>query len=110
MTPAERIAALELEYERLKERADRIDRYLQGDPDAWLTIKTILENARHIGSIELDKAVAEGRQTALAMATVLKTLQALGAVEKEAPAADPLAQMEKKAEDELAARRDRRNA
>lgn len=111
MTPAERKAALELEFIRLKERADFIDRVLQGDPDAWVKIKLILEDARHIGSIELDKPVAEARATALAMATVAKTLAALGDGEAEKPAEDPLARMEsKKAEDELAARRDRRQA
>lgn len=111
MTPAERKAALELEFIRLKERADFIDRVLQGDPDAWVKIKLILEDARHIGSIELDKPVAEARATALAMATVAKTLAALGEAEAKKEDVDPLARMEsKKAEDELAARRDRKQA
>jgi hypothetical protein len=111
MTAGQRREALELEFTRLKERADHIDRVLQGDPDAWLRIKLILEDAKHIGSIELDKSVAEARQTALAMATVAKALAALGEEKEEKPAMDPLAQLEsRKAEDELAARRDRKQA
>lgn len=111
LTPEERKAALELEFIRLKERADYIDRVLQGDPEAWLKIKVILEENRHIGSIELDKPVAEARQTALAMATVAKTLAALGGEEAEKPAEDPLSQMEsRKAQDELAAKRARKQA
>jgi hypothetical protein len=101
VTPAERKTALQEEFNRLKERADILDGLLQGRPDMWVNIKTILENAKHIGSIELDKAVAEARQTALAMATIAKTLDALGDVQVEVPAADPLEKME----DELAQRR-----
>lgn len=100
---AERIKALELEFERLKQRADYIDRVLQGDPDVWVHINEILP--QHIGSIELDKPVAEGRQTALAMATVLKTLASLGEEAPDKPEEDPLRAIQKKAEDELAARR-----
>lgn len=111
MTAAERREAMEIEYERLKERADFIDRVLQGHPDAWVGIKTILEDAKHIGSIELDKAIAEGRQTALAMARIF---QVLNPPAKETPVkaeepVDPLARMEKD-RDELAARRSARTA
>lgn len=106
MTPEDRRAALELEYDRLKRRADQINAYLSGDPDAWASIKVILENAKHIGSIEMDKAVAEGRQVALAMATVLKTLTAITETKPEAPTADPLQKME----DELAERRAQKGA
>jgi len=97
MTAAERKAAMELEFERLKERADFIDRVLQGDPGAWMHVKTILQDAQHIGSIELDKPIAEARQTALAMARIF---QVLNPPAKEAPVKkdepdDPLSRMEK---------------
>lgn len=106
MTPDERKAALELEFERLKERADILDRFLQGHPDAWINIRTILQDAQHIGSIELDKPVAEARQTALAMATVLKALTAMSEPEVEKPADDPLQKME----DEVARKRAEKSA
>lgn len=99
MNQAERIAALELEFERLKVRADYIDRVLQGDPDVWVHINEILP--QHIGSIELDKPIAEGRQTALAMATIVKTLAQITAEAPAVPVDDPL----KKIKDELASKR-----
>lgn len=106
MTPAERKAALELEFVRLKERADILDRFLQGHPDVWFNIKTVLQDLQHIGTIELDKAVAEARATALAMGTVAKTLASLSEPEVGEVPVDPLKRME----DELAARRDAKTA
>lgn len=97
MDAAQRRAALELEFERLKERADWLDRVLQGDPDAWAPISEALSGRVHIGVIEMDKPIAEARQVSLAMATVWKALTAMEAKDKpvvEVPA-DPLAAMEK---------------
>lgn len=103
MTPAERIQALELEFERLKERADHLNRTLQGDPDAWISIIERLPD--HVAEVTLDKPVAEARQNALAMATIVKTLVQLGEEAPATPEADPLAVIQQKSEDELAARR-----
>ena len=83
MTPAERRAALELEFVRLKERQDQLALVLAGDPAAWLTIVERMPDS--VGEVTLDKAVAEARQGALAMATILKTLEAT-AGESAAPA------------------------
>jgi hypothetical protein len=93
VTPAQRIAALELEFERLKQRADHLDRVLQGDPDAWVHLIELLP--AHVAEVTLDKAVAEARQGALAMATIVKTLAGLTAEEGQVPQADPLDQLAK---------------
>jgi hypothetical protein len=88
VTPAERRAALELEYDRLKERQDQLALVLAGDPAAWLRIVERMPDS--VGEVTLDKAVAEARQGALAMATIVKTLD--GAAKEDAPAvkaADP---------------------
>lgn len=82
MTPAERRQALELEFVRLKERQDHLDATLQGDPAAWIRIVERMPDS--VGEVTLDKAVAEARQGALAMATILKTLD--GTAVAEAPA------------------------
>jgi len=82
MTPAERRQALELEFARLKERQDHLDATLQGAPDAWIRIVERMPDG--VGEVTLDKAVAEARQGALAMATILKTLD--GTAVADAPA------------------------
>lgn len=88
MTPADRVAALELEFDRLKERADYLDRSLQGHPDAWLEI--VARMPPTVAEVVVDRMLSEARQGALAMATIAKTLAGLK-VEEAAPAvADPL--------------------
>jgi hypothetical protein len=99
MTPAERVTALETEYARLKARADTLERILAGSEDEWLEIQRRLGS--EVAEVTINAPLAEARQTALAMATVLKTLTALGAgQEGEVPAADP--------GDEVARRREER--
>lgn len=100
MTPAERIAALELEFDRLKERQDWLDKTLQGDPDAW--IKIIERMPDHVGEVVIDKAVSEARQGALAMATVVKTLAQLGESAVAEPVADPVDKLAQKRAAKLA--------
>lgn len=101
MTPDQRRQALEQEFERLKERADHIDRMLQGHPDSWASLRAMIPDGTEL---VIDKAVAEGRQTALAMASVAKTLDALKGEEQEKAAVDPL----QKIQDELKAKREQR--
>lgn len=84
MTPAERRAALELEFDRLKRRQDKLERTLQGEPDAWLDI--VARMPSDVAEVTVDKVVAEARQGALAMATIVKTLDGT-AVKDDAPAA-----------------------
>jgi hypothetical protein len=91
MTPAERRAALEIEFERLKERADHLDRLLQGEPDAWVNIVARMPD--NVAEVTLEKPVAEARQTALAMASILKTLDGTAVEAPAAPAVDPLNDM-----------------
>jgi hypothetical protein len=81
MTPAERRAALELEFTRLKARQDQLALVLEGDPAAWLTIVERMPDS--VGEVTLDKAVAEARQGALAMATIVKTLDGTAVKEGE---------------------------
>lgn len=102
MTPADRIADLELEFERLKQRQDYLDRMLQGHPETWAGIQALIPSGTEV---VIDKMVTEARQGALAMATVAKTLAQLGAGEAEKPAeVDPLQKMA----DELSARRQKK--
>ena len=83
MNASDRRAALELEFTRLKERQDHLDALLQGDPAAWIKIVERMPDS--VGEVTLDKAVAEARQGALAMATIVKTLDGT-AVKDQAPA------------------------
>lgn len=98
MTPAERVAALQLEATRLKTRLDRMELQLAGDEDAWFHITQRMPDT--VAEVTVDKVLAEARQTALALATITKTLVQLGEVG--APAAS--------AEDELEQRRAERKA
>lgn len=97
MTPAERIAALQVEAERLKARLDQFERQLSGDPGAWLTLVTLMPDT--VAEVQVDKVLAEARQTALAYTTVVKTLTLLGDGVGEVPAANPLDEIERKRED-----------
>jgi hypothetical protein len=100
VTPAERRAALELEFVRLKERADHLDAVLQGDPAAWIKIVERMPDS--VGEVTLDKAVAEARQGALAMASILKTLDGTAVADTPAaPVASPADEIKKRREDKL---------
>jgi hypothetical protein len=101
MTPTERRQALELEFTRLKERQDHLDAVLQGDPAAWIRIVERMPDS--VGEVTLDKAVGEARQGALAMATILKTLEATAAA-SDAPAAsdgNPADEVKRRREEKL---------
>lgn len=104
VTPAERRAALETEAGRIKERLDQLDRYLQGDPAAWLAI--IERMPDHVAEVTVDKALAEARQQALALATITKTLAGLGAEDAPAATADPADEIKAARERKLAAARE----
>jgi len=100
MTPAERIKALETEIERLKQRADTFQRILSGSEDEWLGIQSRLGS--DVATVTIDAPLVEARQTALALATLVKTLSSLSdEAAGTAPAVDPLARIK----DELAERR-----
>lgn len=92
MTPDERRKALETEFERLKERADWLDRMHQGHPDAWAGIQALIPDGTEL---VIDKLVTEARQNATAMATIAKTLAALGEEKPEAKA-NPLDEIARK--------------
>jgi len=102
VTPAERIQALQTEFDRLKERADYLDRMLQGNEDAWAGIRALIPDGVEL---VIDKLVGEARQNATAMATIAKTLVVLGDSEQKAPDVDPLQFLKEKHKDELAERR-----
>lgn len=100
MTPAERIAALEVEAERIKSRLDNLERYLSGQPDAWLDI--VARMPADVAEIVIDRALSEARQQALALATVTKTLALLST---EAPAGnvvDPADEIARKRKENIA--------
>lgn len=96
MTPAERIKALELEFDRLVERQGVLHGLLAGgDLDMWLSTKRI--GVRDY-TLVIDSAAGEARQGATAMATIIKTLAALGVEAPEVPVADPLDEIRRKRE------------
>lgn len=99
-TQEEKIAALQVEFDRLKDRQDRVHATILGDPDAWIELKDLFPD--HAVEVVIDKVVAEARQGATAMATIARTLHSILGQAAGVPADDPLAKME---EDELAARR-----
>lgn len=102
MTPAERITALELEFERLVERQTVLHGLLQGgNLDSWLSTKRI---GTRDYTLVIDSAAGEARQGATAMATIIKTLAALSVDEPALPVADPL----QKIKDELEEKRSQR--
>lgn len=85
-----RVLALKTEATRLKERLDTMQRQIEGDQDAWWRITTNLPET--VAEVTVDKVLAEARQTALALATVVKTLDALEAGQEQTPVktvADP---------------------
>jgi hypothetical protein len=97
---AQRILALNTEAERIKERLDVLERQIGGDQDAWWVITTNMPET--VAEVNVRPVLAEARQQALALATVVKTLTALEAAE-DAPAssgADPA--------DEIKAARERK--
>jgi hypothetical protein len=100
MTPAERIAALQVEFDRLKERQDWLDKTMQGDADAWIHIIERLPD--HVAEVTVDKVVSELRQGALAMATIVKTLASLGETTPAVPAADPADRLAQRRAEKLA--------
>jgi hypothetical protein len=100
VTPAERVAALNLEADRLKARLDQFEKQISGDPDAWLSIVARMPD--DVGEVVVDKLLTEARQTALAYTTVVKTLNLLGDGEAEAPKSDPVDEVRKRREQKLA--------
>jgi hypothetical protein len=104
VTPADRVAALESEFERLKERADKLDRILAGSEDEWLGIQEKLGGT--VAEVTINAPLAEARQTALAMATINKTLESLGVGQEASTAtedpADALARRRKEKQEEAA--------
>jgi hypothetical protein len=103
VTPADRRLALELEFERLKQRADYLDRMLHGHPETWAGIQALIPDGTEV---IIDKMVSEARQTASTMATILRTLDGSKPVEAPVPVADPLQAIK----DDLAARRNRKTS
>jgi cell division septum initiation protein DivIVA len=79
-----RVLALKTEASRLKERLDTMQRQIEGDQDAWWHITTNLPES--VAEVVVDKVLAEARQTALALATVVKTLDALEVGKDQTPA------------------------
>lgn len=97
MTPAERRAALETEAVRLKARLDRLNAQIEGDQDAWLDITVRMPET--VAEVTVDRVLAEARQYALALATIVKTLDGTASQEVPAgPVADPADEIKGKRE------------
>lgn len=106
-----RVLALKTEASRLKERLDVMQRQIEGDQDAWWRITTNLPES--VAEVTVDKVLAEARQTALALATVVKTLDAMEAGQEQAPAhpvVDPADEVKAAREKKLAEARKRAGA
>jgi hypothetical protein len=101
VNPAERLAALEVEADRLKSRLDTFARQIDGDQDAWLSI--VEQMPPTVAEVVVDKILAEARQTALAYNTVVRTLaqmQGTAALTEGKP--DPVDQLGTKRQEKLA--------
>jgi hypothetical protein len=101
LNPAQRIAALETEADRLKSRLDVFAKQLDGDPDLWLSI--VEQMPPTVAEVVVDKVLAEARQTALAYTTVVRTLaqlQGTAALTEGKP--DPVDQLGTKRQEKLA--------
>jgi hypothetical protein len=106
VNPAERLAALEIEADRLKARLDTFARQIDGDQDAWLSI--VEQMPPTVAEVVVDKVLAEARQTALAYNTVVRTLaQMQGTAALPVAAADPVDQLGTKRQEKLAEARKR---
>lgn len=97
MTPAERRQALELEADRIKARLDRLNDQIKGEP-SWLDFAVNLPET--VAEVTVDKVLAEARQQALALATIVKTLDGTAAKggSVAGPGEDPSDEMRKKRE------------
>lgn len=99
MTPAERIAALQVEAGRIRARLDTLNAILAGSEDEWLGIQQSLNS--EVATVTINAPLAEARQQALALATITKTLAALADIDEgKEPATTPA--------DEVAAARERK--
>jgi hypothetical protein len=76
MNAAERRTALELEADRIKARLDQLNDQINGNP-AWLDFAVNLPET--VAEVTVDKVLAEARQQALALATIVKTLDGTAA-------------------------------
>jgi hypothetical protein len=96
-----RLLALQTEAQRLKDRLDILNRQIEGDQDAWWSITTHMPET--VAEVQVDKVLAEARQYALALATVVKTLDALEGAEQEdqKPVADAADEIRKRREQKL---------
>jgi hypothetical protein len=106
-----RVLALKTELGRLKDRLDTMNRQIEGDADAWWHITTNMPET--VAEVTVDKVLAEARQTALALATVVKTLDALEVDKEQTPASpvvDPADEVKAARERKLAEARKRAGA
>ena len=95
---------LELEYQRLKERADRLDTLIRTDGREWVEF---LDKRSGTGDVVviIDRLLAEARQTAIAMTAIARALANSLAEEKDAAeeaaskAADPSDEVRRKREE-----------
>lgn len=91
---------LKVELARLKARADTLDRIIDGSSDEWLGIAEKLGGA--VAEVTINAPLAEARQTALAMATITRTLATLGSGQApEQPVADPADEVRQQREKKL---------
>jgi DNA-binding GntR family transcriptional regulator len=103
MDAAQRRAALETEADRIKGRLDQFHAQLSGDPDAWLDITVRMPDT--VAEVTVDKVLAEARQQALALATIVKALDGAAAREDDGTAAaeDPADALQRRREEKARA-------
>lgn len=98
MNAAERRQALELEADRIKERLDQLNDQIRGEP-SWLDFAVNLPET--VAEVVVDKLLGEARQQALALATIVKTLDgtATGQERPAGPGDDPADALRKRREE-----------
>jgi hypothetical protein len=94
-TAKERREALIIEAGRIKARLDAIAAQLNGDPAAWIHIA---ERMPDVGEVYLDKVLAEARQQAATLTSIVRALDGtLSAQPAPAPEnVDPTSELEQR--------------
>lgn len=83
-TTSEADLALIEEACRTADRLDKLDRFLDGEHDAWLELARFQDDDNHVVVI-VDKAVGEARQLALALKALLQEIRVRLAARPAAP-------------------------
>lgn len=102
MNAEQRRTALEQEASRIKARLDRLEAQIAGDQDAWFHITEKLPDT--VAEVTVDKVLAEARQQAIALNTIVRTLATLSGEKGQEKSDDPEDELKRKRKEREQAR------